>query len=117
MSTPDSSVSKIPFPLHPLDIKRICVVFFEDNPLVEGHIPSHVQVKALHEDRPLPLPHNQVLLKIEGEWFKQLSNDNAEEFHLGDEINIIFGRKDNEIRWLERRDKSQPDSALNKIFN
>ena len=114
MPESDYSIPKVPLPLNPYDIKRICVVHWEDKPLVDGQISSYVYVKPLREAE--PLPDNQGILKIEGEWFTQLTKGNAEKLDLGDQINVIFSHKDGRIRWLERRDKSQPDSTINKGF-
>lgn len=114
MSQSKASISKVPFPLNPLDIKRICVVHWETEPLVEGQKSSFVFVKPLREAE--RLPKNQGILKIEGDRYKRLSKDSTEIFKLGDQINIVFSHKDDSIRWLERRDESQANSAFNRIF-
>ena len=115
MSVSDNSAPKGPFTLNPLDIKRICVVHWNTEPLVEGEKSSFVFVKPLREAE--PLPNNQGMLKIEGDRYKQLSKDSTEIFRLGDQINIIFSHQTGHIiKWLERRDKSQANSAFNRIF-
>ena len=60
---------------------------------------------------------NGGLLKIDGMWYKQLFKDSTEEFKTGDQINVIFSYRDGSIKWLERRNPSQPDSTNNKGFH
>ena len=114
MAESDSSTPKNPLLLNAYDIKRICVVHWDTEPLAAGQKSSSVHVMPLREDE--RLPKNEPILKIDGEWFRQLSKDSTETFKPGDQINIIFGHKDGDIKWLERRDDSQASSTLNKIF-
>ena len=114
MAESNSSTPKNPLPLNPHDIKRICVVHWDTEPLAEGQKSSSVHVKPLREDE--RLPKNELILKIDGERFRQLSKDSTEEFRIGDQINIIFGHRDGDIKWLERRDDSQANSTFNRIF-
>ena len=115
MSQSNNPIPKPTLTLDPLDIKRICVVHWNTEPLVEGEKSSFVFVKPLREAE--PLPNNQGILKISGDRYKQLSNDSTEVFRLGDQINIIFSHKTGHIlKWLERRDESQADLGFNQLF-
>ena len=100
--------------LNPHDIKRICVVHWNSEPLTEGQKSSYVFVKPLCEAE--PFPNNIGLLEIGGDLYKRLSKDSAEIFSLGDQINVIFGHNDGVIRWLERRNESLADSKFNSLF-
>ena len=112
MSKPNFSPTNPPLALNPRDIKRICVVHWESEPLAEGQKSSYVTVKPLNERK--CLPNDQGMLRIEGQWYKQLSKDSTETFRLGDQINVIFHWKSGGIRWLERRDGCQ--AMLNQLF-
>ena len=115
MSESESSFRKIPLPAtNAYDIKRICVVHWDTTPLVEGQSSSFVIVKPLREAE--RLPNNEAIIKIEGVWYEQLSENNAKTFKLGDQINVIFSNIDGRIKWLEKRDESQANSTFNKGF-
>ena len=115
MSESESSFRKIPLPAtNAYDIKRICAVHWDTAPLVEGQSSSFVIVKPLREAE--LLPNNEAILKIEGVWFEQLSENNTKTVKTGDQINIIFSNINGRIKWPEKRDESQADSTFNKGF-
>ena len=114
MPVSKSFIPKTRLTLNSHDIKRICVVHWDTEPLAEGQKSSSVHVKPLREAE--RLPNNKGMMKIEGALYKRLSKDSTEEFRLGNQINIIFSHQNGKIKWLERRDESQADSTFNSLF-
>ena len=115
MSKPASSFATTPLTLNYDDIKRICVVHWDSEPLAEGQKSSYVFVKPLREY--VRFPNGQGVLKIEGEWYRRLSRDSAEVFRLGDQINVVFSKKGGGIRWIERRDNRPESAMINQLFS
>ena len=80
----------------------------------EEYIPSSVHVRPLNEAELLPLNRN--IVKIEGQWLQELTNNNTEEIRVVDLINITFSHENGQLKWLGRRDECQAHSLFNTTF-